>query len=231
LHIAVCAGLLVLAAAPYARSSQGRFFEGFGEYATRWEFNGALYPLIEEGIDRLQPQEALRSTAARVRRLVNDEAGWLVPPDRWLESPRLARIVAALAFAACLLAIALRNSAPEREVFAGLGAALLLSPTVHPWYLLWILPLLVLLGAGPRMRNPGPGHPRRSIPGPSHPLAWSGTAWLWLTLAVPLSYLAYASAGSVVPVWVRGAEYLPMIPLALWERAAGKRGWFSEETP
>jgi hypothetical protein len=37
----------------------------------------------------------------------------------------------------------------DRTLFWTIGAALLLSPTLHPWYVLWILPFACLLESGP----------------------------------------------------------------------------------
>jgi hypothetical protein len=37
---------------------------------------------------------------------------------------------------------------PTREARLALGGALLLSPTLHPWYVLWLLPLAAAEGAG-----------------------------------------------------------------------------------
>jgi hypothetical protein len=63
------------------------------------------------------------------------------------------------------------------------GAYLLLVPsTIHPWYVVWLIPFLVVL--------PGPG-------------------WWYLTASVALSYLAYTGGPVGVPGWVRVAEYLP----------------------
>ncbi len=74
---------------------------------------------------------------------------------------------AKLAAAAILLALALgllwRKTPPLRAAFWIFGAILLLSPTVHPWYLLWIAPLLAVY---------------------PHP------AWLFLEASTALSYHA-----------------------------------------
>jgi hypothetical protein len=67
-------------------------------------------------------------------------------------------------------------------------AALLVSSTVHPWYLLWPLALL--------------------------PLRFSPATWVW-SLTVPLSYVALVNPeGYHVPAWGLAAEYGP-VALAL----------------
>ena len=69
--------------------------------------------------------------------------------------PGAARWIAAVLVAAVALGAAARRWTVERALFWTLGAALLLSPTIHPWYALWILPFAAL---------------RRSLPW----VAWTG---------------------------------------------------------
>jgi hypothetical protein len=83
-----------------------------------------------------------------------------------------------------------RKIAPVRAAFWIFGAILLLSPTVHPWYLLWIAPLLAVF--------PHPG-------------------WLFLEASVALSYHAAYLAGPGEPwleiSWVKFLEYGPFFML------------------
>ncbi len=74
-----------------------------------------------------------------------------------------AKLVVAAILGALILALLLRKTPPLRASFLLLGAILLLAPTVHPWYLLWIAPLLAVF---------------------PHP------AWLFLQASSPLSYHA-----------------------------------------
>jgi hypothetical protein len=83
-----------------------------------------------------------------------------------------------------------------------LGTYLLLSPTVHPWYLTWLIPFLPFF-----------------IPGEDD----SPKLWHWLvpiiyfSLVVSLSYLAYVSQTVVkVPTWVLWMEYLPLYVGLIW---------------
>lgn len=62
----------------------------------------------------------------------------LLPPGR---PPRIA---AALLVLAVVAWTTLRRFGPERALFWILGTGLLLSPTVHPWYVLWALPFAAL---------------------------------------------------------------------------------------
>lgn len=92
-----------------------------------------------------------------------------------------------------------RHPAPvERQMMRLTGLYLLTLPTaLHPWYALWLLPWLCT--EGPR------------------------APWLWLTGALPLSYLKYGSPGGVMPAWVVPVELLPTAALWMWEARRGPR--------
>jgi hypothetical protein len=83
---------------------------------------------------------------------------------------------------------------PCQSAFFTLGAYLLLSPTLHPWYLLWVLPFLAL------------------FPRP---------AWILLSGLVFLAYqvlIGYSKSGVWVErAWVRWAEYAPFYLLLALE--------------
>ncbi len=101
-----------------------------------------------------------------------------------------AKLVAAAILAALTLVLFWRKTPPLRASFWLLGAILLLTPTVHPWYLLWVAPLLAVF---------------------PHP------AWLFLEASVALSYHAsyLATAGEPwqeVP-WIKLLEYGPFFLL------------------
>jgi hypothetical protein len=61
-----------------------------------------------------------------------------------LAGPRAGRTMGAAALAAVALWLARRPGDPARSARVLFGAMLLLSPTVHPWYFLWVLPWLAL---------------------------------------------------------------------------------------
>ncbi len=90
---------------------------------------------------------------------------------------------------------------PERGAFLVLGWFLALSPTVHPWYLTWMIPLLIRF--------------------PSQP-------WVYLSLAAGLAYLAYgyqAETGAfhLPPVWTL-VQFVPFYLLALRGEFRSPRG-------
>ena len=72
------------------------------------------------------------------------------------DEPRHARTAALLLTGTACVAIAVWRASLERRVLAALATALALSPTIHPWYLLWPLAFVPLA--------PSPGV-----------IAWSGT--------------------------------------------------------
>ena len=78
-------------------------------------------------------------------------------------------------------------------------AALLLTSTAHPWYLLWVLAML--------------------------PVHFNRAAWVW-SLTISWSYVVLRDVGQWdLPVWVGFAEYVPvyvMLFLALRNRPAGE---------
>lgn len=127
----------------------------------------------------------------------NDSIFWLL---RTLTgSLALAKALAAVLWLALLRELWHRDVDPLRGSYWLLLAALMLMPTVHPWYLLWPLPLAALaLDAG----------------------------WIALTVLAPLAYWILVGAGPdsnawVEPVWVRFVLY--PVPLALWLVTAVRR--------
>ena len=111
-----------------------------------------------------------------------------------------------LAFGLCLVALALglvwiwRSDGPlELRLLHTAGLYLLTLPTAfHPWYALWLVPWLCV-------------HPR--------------AAWLWLTAALPLSYLQYGSPDGVMPAWVVPLELLPTAALLVLPHARAALGY------
>ncbi|HSB77630.1 MAG TPA: glycosyltransferase 87 family protein [Candidatus Methylomirabilis sp.] len=117
-----------------------------------------------------------------LRALLTDGVGITGTPARIVVSGFLAMLLVAVLVALGLI----RGETPLDLASAcgvAVGAFLLLVPsTIHPWYVVWLIPFLVVL--------PGPG-------------------WWYLTVAVALSYVAYAGGPVRVPGWVRAVEYLP----------------------
>jgi hypothetical protein len=123
-----------------------------------------------------------------LRALLTDGIGFHGEPAR-----RFVMVALAAVLAAALLAIARRRPETPLGLARGCGAAvgaylLLIPATMHPWYVVWLVPFLAIL--------PGAG-------------------WWYLTGAVALSYAGYTVDPYIVPVWARLIEYLPAYALVL----------------
>ena len=121
----------------------------------------------------------------------------------FLGSADVARRLLAAGGIAFAIAAAHRERDFARYAFLVLGCILFVSPTVYPWYLMWILPLLCLF--------------------PSR-------AWIAFSGLVMLSYgvwNVYAESGAwVVPTWLLALEYAPFYILLLAGLArANRRKW------
>lgn len=140
-----------------------------GRYLTDEEFNGTLRSLLEPLLAPLGPGGA---AAARVLPLAG--------------------------LAGLALALACRPGWPaERRALALIGGYLLTTPSLFPWYALWIVPILALAPAWP---------------------------WLYLSCAVALTYLVFAEPVWRIPGWVRAVEFAPLVlglGVAAWR--AGRR--------
>jgi hypothetical protein len=104
----------------------------------------------------------------------------------------VARRLLAAAGIAFALAAAHRERDLARYTFLVLGCALIVSPTVYPWYLIWIVPLLC---------------------------AFPNRAWIGFTGLVMLSYGVWdvynASGVWFIPTWMLAVEYVPFYLLLL----------------
>ncbi len=111
-----------------------------------------------------------------------------------LPGPLAARYLSAGLVLAVVAWAMLRNLDAERALFWILGAGLLLSPTFHPWYALWILPFAAL---------------RRN------------RAWILLSGLAFVTYWGlgpYLEAGEWPrPLWSRLLLWLPFYGLLLWD--------------
>lgn len=124
-------------------------------------------------------------------------AGFLTYAEHWsfnapvfdvlsyvLDDPLWARAVIALGFAGAVLLLTFSRMPPIQAGFFLIGAFLLLTPTLHPWYAIWMIPFMVFY------RQP---------------------AWLIFTGLIAISYhvlIRYASEGVwEEAVWVKVALF------------------------
>lgn len=151
---------------PYAGAGK-QLFAGLQAYLLKWRFNDAFFSLC---------YQLLKDPA-----LGQDEAAL-----------HQAKLLCAALLGLVVLWACWRGGDLYRATFAILGAYLLLTPTLHPWYLMWVLPFFVL------------------FPVP---------AWLFLSSAIFLAYnvlSVYSSTGLWEErPWVLWAEFLPFYLLLL----------------
>lgn len=109
------------------------------------------------------------------------------------------KLIAGAAVAALIGGLLYRRVPPLRASYLTIGTILLLSPTVHPWYVMWLVPYLCF------------------FPSP---------AWLLLTATIALSYHAPFLASPGEP-WkeltgFKVLEYAPFFLLAGWSAFSRK---------
>lgn len=165
-HVLLLAAAIVLPALPYALTGPP-VGSGLFDYAERWERNAVAFDVVRVALERVDSAAALEPAVAWARDAIGDGVPWDAVRE-WTWPDRLARlVVAALALAWIVRLTFRRGLDVSREAFLAVGGVLLLSPTLHPWYLLWVLPF-----------------------------AAAYASWPWLLLAA-LAPLAYATTGEV----------------------------------
>ena len=162
--------ILIGGYAIYAGAGAHHILDGLTVYLTKWRFNDGLYTIL---------YELLRQP----------ELAW---DDVALER---ARVMCSIAMVAIAIITLIRVQDPLKIVFILMAAHLLLSPTVHPWYLLWVLPFLPFF---PSM------------------------AWIYLSCASLLAYNVLDGFHTTgvwhEDAWVKWVEYLPFVLLSVVSR-------------
>jgi hypothetical protein len=194
--------------APFAAAGEN-LYSGLLVYSEKWRFNDGFFSLVFTPIHWLLPDGLVK---------------FLMIPSDWVISANtlftrridLALIITKLIVGGIFMAIYsrlwLRELKPQAldrvdgrwpaMVMTILVAFFLLSPTLQPWYLIWILPLLCLDDAMPAFE-----WSKRLIT----PL-WMLSATVFLSYWVLADYLS--SGLWQEPQWVKWVEY--GIPLGLW---------------
>lgn len=191
--LSVAGGLVALAWLPVLVSTGG-VPPGLVTYAVSWEFNGPLFEPLWRLLDAAGAAPALARGLDRLK-------GWTGVWEAWNPVyPYLyPQFLAKLALAGGAV-VAVLLSVRERDPMAGslrlFGRLLLLSATVYPWYLLWVLPWAAL---------------RRH------------TAWLALSGLILLSYLPQRAGVPLWP-WVYLAVWGPFGVLGLGSWVLERRG-------
>ena len=165
---------------------------GLATYAVRWEFAGPLHEPLWRAVAAARAPEAVEHALDLMKECCGMHGLWnrLYP---WAYPQLLSRLLLGLA-AAGLVAWSVTWRDPLRGTGALFGGLLLCSPTVYPWYLLWVLPWAALAGQA---------------------------RWLWVVAAAPLLYLPDLLAVPWWP-WLHLALWGPF-PLLWWRdrRCAG----------
>jgi alpha-1,6-mannosyltransferase len=116
---------------------------GLTNFATRWSGNSILYPAVESAVERTRLAPRAKAAYARWKSR-RPERPWMELPWPWFYPELFARLILAAGLGIALVVIAIRIPDPVRAAGASLGAFLLASPVLHPWYLLWVLPFAAL---------------------------------------------------------------------------------------
>jgi alpha-1,6-mannosyltransferase len=114
--------------------------------------------------------------------------------------------LAGLAAFAIALAVWGRAVPAWRRALWLVSAYLVTTPSLFPWYALWIVPLLAAAPAWP---------------------------WLYLSCAVGLTYLVFAQPVWRLPSWVVAVEFVPLaagLALAAWSRTPASGGLMGRNT-
>lgn len=128
--------MLVAGYIPYGAAGAG-LFQSSREFAQRWRGHESLFLGVESAIAASGISGPLKDLA--------DARGW---PSLYTQPHMLARGAAALLALAALTWLARRCALGSLDlpeaIAAFTGIVLLLSPVLHPWYLIWILPWMAL---------------------------------------------------------------------------------------
>ncbi len=182
---------------PYLDAGKA-LLSGLLEYAERWQHNDSLFRILLRGLEALNPTPSLKSLIQWLQSHLGDSP-WIPLLYRYAYPVYLARLAVFVALGGLAVWLGLKKVPPLRGSYGLLCMIILLSPTVHPWYLLWMVPFLTFF--------------------PSR-------AWLLLTGLVSLSYLdpGPVMAEGTIHSWVRWAEYLPFFALLVWDEIRARRG-------
>jgi len=158
---------LLAAAIPFLFFAGRPLMPGLRDYATRWSFNSPLYAAALGCVERLGLANRLKDFWTVIKNPLRLEgiSPWVYVH---LYDEYLARVVLAILLVLALGIVIRRATHLDGAIASSVGALLLCSPTIHPWYWLTVLPFALLA----RSRF-----------------------WTLLAIASPFSYLLYAERG------------------------------------
>jgi hypothetical protein len=109
---------------------------GLTQYATRWRGSPFGFALLEAPFKPFFAERAARGVYTHL-----EVGGLRVLVDHGF----VARAIASVLLIALLVWVARRRARPEARIAAALAVAWFLAPTIHPWYLVWLVPFAALL--------------------------------------------------------------------------------------
>ena len=185
---------------------------GLAVYALRWEYNGPLYEPLWRLLDILQLDRAAAGVVHGVRVVFGGEVK-ATPWDTlysYTYPQFLARVLLLAAGVAAWLRLWRRQPGAIGAALGAFAIVLLVSPTLYPWYLIWVLPWAALRGV-------------RSV--------------LLLSATLPLAYLPALAGVDYFP-WVYGAVWLPPLVVFVVDgrmragrpRSQGRQAYAAKET-
>jgi hypothetical protein len=185
---------------PYSGAGSN-LFSGLMTYGSKWEFNGSIFWAIKAFFQEFTPDRIVASTVIYPFGMSPDPETLMT--RRVDFALYVTKLIVSLTFLR-LLVVRLRRNQKEyesggvqifRDGLTIIGIFILLNPTIHPWYICWILPFLAIVPA---------------------------LSWTLLSITIMLSYwilTGYAQTG----IWeesnvVRILEYAPFYLLLIFER-------------
>jgi len=184
-HLLLGAGVLVVGALA-SSGGGGRMLPALAAQAVSADHNAVAFPAVRAGLEAVVPVETLERAVRRLGTKL-DRPAWGETLARWVQPDLLARGVLCALLAGMIL-ISIDVPEIQRELLCAAGLLLVLSPAVHPWYALWVVPFAAA---------------EVSLP------------WLLFTGLVPLSYLSLRAPDGRVPMDVLAIEWGAPAVLAL----------------
>jgi hypothetical protein len=166
---------------------------GLVTYALRWEFGGPLHEPLWRLLAAAHAPEAVKHGLDLMKEWTGMHGLWNRAYP-WAYPQLLSRLLLGVVALALVVRSAVSRRPAWRDPVRGgaalFGGLLVCSPTVYPWYLLWVLPWAALAG---------------------------GAAWIVAAVTAPLLYLP-ALLGVPLWPWVLLATWLPVAVVWVGER-------------
>jgi hypothetical protein len=193
---ALAAMLAVVAVTTVPYAARGPWYgTGVVAYAERWEHGSVVFAGVRRFFEWADAAPHVKGVIAWAQARCGSTATWVWDAAYRLAWPEaLARMTVTLLALIFAMAQSFRSRLdPAHEARLALGGAILLAPTLHPWYVLWVLPLAAAQAAG---------------------------GWLLFGALVPLQYVA--GAGDV-PWSIRLVILLPSLAWMVRDALLGFR--------